>query len=159
MANVLPDSFQLLFLVLPSALLIFHEIYFWSFPSISSFSVFLRPTQVFLTPLLNIFVSCGLLASLDLAGSAGNFFAELELIRSVKIRPLRLRKRYKFNNIIKREMNGTDSHQSCHVCDVWGWGRNILPGPTQIFYLSRNWSRPKIFRLCIPVFMVSTTQE
>ena len=86
------------------------------------------------------------------AGADKAFCSEQELEQS-KIRRFQLRKRYKFNNISKREMKRkTDSYQSCHVCDVWGWGRYILPGLTGTFYPEPKLEPPKTFPASHPCF-------
>ena len=143
-------------------------------PSIKSFSVgsqapphffvFLRPTKIFLIPRLNILLPLSfrwppliLLGTFQTAFGSGEdkaFYSKPELEAFKKRRP-RLRKTYKSNSISKREMKRkTDSYQSCHVCDVSGWGRYILSGHTLTYYPER----PKLSQLRIPVFKVSIRQ-
>ena len=49
-------------------------------------------------------------------------------------------------------MKKTDSYKSCHVYDVWGWGRYILPGFTETFYLEPKLEPPKISPALHPCF-------
>ena len=103
----------------------------------------LRPTQNFLLPLLSMLwpfsfpwppsILVGIFQTSWGAGIDKAFCSEEELEQS-KTRRFQPRKRYKFN-IIKREMKRkTDSHQNCHVCDVWCWSRYTLTGLTGTFY-------------------------
>ena len=143
------------FLVLPSILSIFHEIFLWLSPSTSPFFYISQAYSDFSkTAFEHLMAFWRPVTSI---GSTGDFSNNLPRTsregillgtraRTFKDKASWLRKTRKFNSISIHEMNWrTDYHQSCHVCDVWGGVRNSLPGPTGTFYPEPELEPPKTF--------------